>query len=103
MNAAIEAIAAGKTERQIAAGAEYVMRSLGSEGMGIDTMVASGKKNSAPIIARTSFREIQKNDLVVLTIAPRYEGYHAAIARPIIIGEVEEEVEVAIKAAIRAQ
>jgi len=103
VNAAIEAIAAGKTERQIAAEAEYVMRSLGSEGMGIDTMVASGKKNSAPIIARTSFREIQNNDLVVLTIAPRYEGYHAAIARPIIIGGVEEEVEVAIKAAIRAQ
>src|SRR5699024_4105379 len=90
VQAAIEAIAAGKTERQIAAEAEYVMRSLGSEGMGIDTMVASGKKNSAPIIARTSFREIQNNDLVVLTIAPRYEGYHGAIARPIIVGEVDK-------------
>ena len=103
MKAAIEAIAVGKTERQVAAEAEYVMRSLGSEGMGIDTMVASGKKNSAPIIARTSFKEIQKNELVILTIAPRYEGYHAAIARPIIVGEVDEEVEVAINAAISAQ
>ncbi len=103
MKAAIEAIAVGKTERQIAAEAEYVMRSLGSEGMGIDTMVASGKKNSAPIIARTSFKEIQKNELVILTIAPRYEGYHAAIARPIIVGEVDEEIEVAINAAISAQ
>ena len=103
MKAAIEAIAVGKTERQVAAEAEYVMRSLGSEGMGIDTMVASGKKNSAPIIARTSFKEIQKNELVILTIAPRYEGYHAAIARPIIVGEVDEEIEAAINAAISAQ
>lgn len=103
MKAAIEAIAVGKTERQVAAEAEYVMRSLGSEGMGIDTMVASGKKNSAPIIARTSFKEIRKNELVILTIAPRYEGYHAAIARPIIVGEVDEEIEVAINAAISAQ
>src|SRR5690625_1709218 len=103
MKAAIEAIAVGKTERQVAAEAEYVMRSLGSEGMGIDTMVASGKKNSTPIIARTSFKEIRKNELVILTIAPRYEGYHAAIARPIIVGEVDEEIEVAINAAISAQ
>lgn len=103
VKAAIEAIAAGKTERQIAAEAEYVMRSLGSEGMGIDTMVASGKRNSAPIIARTSFRKIQNNELVVLTIAPRYEGYHGAIARPVIIGEVDKKVEVAIEAAIEAQ
>lgn len=103
VKAAIEAIAVGKTERQIAAEAEYVMRSLGSEGMGIDTMVASGKKNSAPIIARTSFRKIENNELVVLTIAPRYEGYHAAIARPVIVGEVDKEVESAIQAAIAAQ
>lgn len=103
VEAAIAAIAEGKTEREIAAEAEYVMRSLGSEGMGIDTMVASGKTNSAPIIARTSFRKIQKNDLVVLTIAPRYEGYHAAIARPVIVGSVDKEIEDAITTAIAAQ
>ena len=103
MEAAINAIKVGKTEREIAAEAEYVMRNLGSEGMGIDTMVASGSVNSAPIIARTTFKQIEQNELVVLTIAPRYEGYHAAIARPVILGEVNPAVEEAIKAAIRAQ
>lgn len=103
MEAALEAISAGKTEREIAAIAESVMRNLGSEGMGIDTIIASGKKNSYPIIARTSFREIQKNDLVSMTIAPRYEGYHGAIARPVIVGDVGQEVEHAIDTAIQAQ
>src|SRR5699024_8111141 len=71
--------------------------------MGIDTMVASGSVNSAPIIARTTFKQIEQNELVVLTIAPRYEGYHAALARPVILGEVNPAVEEAIKAALRAQ
>lgn len=103
MEAAIEAIAAGKTERDIAMEAEAVMRSMGSEGMGIDTIIASGQKHSYPIIARTTFREIQENDLVSMTIAPRYEGYHGAIARPVIVGNMGQEIEDAIKTAIDAQ
>jgi len=103
IEAAIEAIKAGREERHVAAEAEYVMRSLGAEGMGIDTMVASGKRNTYPIIARTSFRKIQENDLVTLTIAPRYEGYHGAIARPVIVGKVDQEIEHAINTAIQAQ
>lgn len=101
--AAIAMIAEGRTEREIAAASETVMRNLGSEGMGIDTIVASGKKHTHPIIARTTFRQIEKNDLILLTIAPRYEGYHGAIGRPIIVGNVEKEVEHAIQTAIHAQ
>lgn len=103
IEAAIEMIAEGKTEREIAAAAEHVMRNLGSEGMGIDTIVGSGKEHTYPVIARTTFREIQKNDLVLLTIAPRYEGYNAAIGRPVIVGEAEKGVEHAINTAIAAQ
>lgn len=103
VEAAIEMIAEGKTEREIAAAAEHVMRNLGSEGMGIDTIVASGKAHTYPVIARTTFRQIEKDDLVLLTIAPRYEGYHSAIGRPIIVGKAEKEVEHAISTAIAAQ
>ena len=100
---AISAIEVGKPERHVAAEAEYVMRSLGSEGMGIDTMVASGKRLTRPIIARTTDKEIRRNELVTLTFAPRYEGYHAAIARPVVVGQVDEGIETAINAAIAAQ
>jgi len=103
IEAAIEMIAEGRTEREIAAEAEYVMRKLGSEGMGIDTIVGSGKEHTYPVIARTTHRKVEKNDLVLLTFAPRYEGYHAAIGRPIIVGKAKQEVEHAINTAINAQ
>jgi len=100
--AAIDAVRPGITEREVAAEAEYVMRKMGAEGTGIDTFVASGP-NSGPIIARTTFREIGKDDLVLLTIAPRYEGYHAAVGIPVLLGQVSDEIRRAIHAAEEAQ
>jgi Xaa-Pro aminopeptidase len=96
--AAIDVIAPGVVEREAAAEAEYVMRKMGAEGLGIDTFVASGP-NAGPIIARTSFRKIGKDDLVLVTLAPRYEGYHAAVAIPVLLGKVSDEVRAAVKAA----
>ena len=99
--AAIDAVVPGITEREVAAEAEYVMRKMGAEGLGIDTFVASGS-NSGPIIARTTFREIGKDDLVLLTLAPRYEGYHAAAAVPVLLGQVSDEIRRAALAAEEA-
>ncbi len=100
--AAVKVIKPGVTEREIAAEAEYAMRRMGSEGMGIDTIVASGP-NTRPILARTTMRKVGKNDLVVLTLAPRYEGYHAAIARPVIVGRPHPKLIEAVYAANKAQ
>jgi len=102
VNAALGAIVPGVPERRVATEAEYVMRAMGAEGYGIDTMVASGK-NSRPIMARTTMREIGKDDLVLLTFAPRYEGYHAAIGLPVLVGNPCDEAKRAVNAAIRAQ
>ncbi len=101
MLTAIDHIEAGVVERAVAAEVEYTMRKAGSEGVGIDTMIASGLK-STNIISRTSFRQIQENDLVHITIAPRYEGYHGAIARPVFVGEPGDEAKYALDAAITA-
>ncbi len=100
--AALTTIQAGVTERMVAAEIEAAMRRAGSEGTGIDTIVASGP-NSRPILARSTFRPIEKNDLVLVTIAPRYEGYHAAIGRLILVGNPRKEVGDALEVAIRAQ
>lgn len=78
------------------------MRRAGAEGTGIDTIVASGP-NSRPILARSTFREIMDDDLVLLTVAPRYEGYHAAIGRAVTVGNPGEEVERAIDIPAHAQ
>lgn len=102
MKEAVEAIVVGATEREISAVAECAIRQAGAEGTGIDTMVASGA-NSRPILARSTFRQIQKNDLVLITIAPRYEGYHGAIGRPIVIGKIDDNIMHAIETVKSAQ
>ncbi len=79
--AAVNAISAGVTEREVAAEADAAMRRAGAEGTGIDTIVASGP-NSIPILARSTFRQIQTDELVLLTIAPRYEGTMPLLVDP---------------------
>ena len=102
IDAAVAAIHPGATESAVAAEAEAAMRRAGAEGTGIDTIVASGP-NARPILARATFRQIGRDDLVVLTVAPRYQGYHGAIGRPVLVGEAEREARVALDAARRAQ
>ena len=102
MKAAIDAIKPGLTEREIAAEAESAMRRAGAEGTGIDTIVASGP-NTRPILARSTFRKIQPDDLVLLTLTPRYEGYHGAIGRPVIVGNPGDKIRHAVAIANIAQ
>jgi Xaa-Pro aminopeptidase len=100
--AAVQAIAPGVSEREVAAEIDAAMRRAGSEGTGIDTIVASGP-NTRPILARSTFRRIAVDDMVLLTIAPRYEGYHAAIGRLVLVGDPGAEVRRAYEVAVRAQ
>ncbi len=102
LEAGIAALEVGVTEREVAAEIEYVMRKMGSEGSGIDTIVGFGKSNTFPILTRTTFKKLAKGDLALLTIAPRYEGYHGVIGRPIAIGEQPKEIKFAIESAIKA-
>lgn len=102
IEAAVATARPGVAEREVAAAAEYAMRRRGSEGMGIDTIVASGP-NARPILARAGARRIERDDVVLLTIAPRYEGYHAALGYPLLFGEPGGEVRRALAAAAAAQ
>jgi Xaa-Pro aminopeptidase len=89
-------------ERQVAAAIEWELRQKGFDKPAFDTIVASGP-NSRPILARSTFRTIAEEDMVLLTIAPRVQGYHAAIGRPVFVGETPAVVEAAFDAACRAQ
>jgi Xaa-Pro aminopeptidase len=102
MQAAIDAVKVGVTEREVAAEAESAMRRAGAEGTGIDTIVASGP-HARSILGRSTFRKIESGDLVVLTVAPRYEGYHGAIGRPVFVGKVDAEARRAFDVALAAQ
>lgn len=100
--AAVAAIAPGVTERAVAAEAEAAMRRAGAEGTGIDTIVAAGP-HARPILARSTFRPIAADDVVLLTLAPRYEGYHAAIGRPVLVGAPDPQIVHALEVAVEAQ
>ena len=102
MAAAVATIRPGLTERAVAAEAEAAMRRAGAEGTGIDTIVASGP-NTRPILARSTFRTIDEDDLVLLTVAPRYEGYHGAVGRLVLVGTPDARVRHALDVAIEAQ
>ena len=102
LEAGIAALDIGVSEREVAAEIEYVMRKMGSEGSGIDTIVGFGKANTFPILTRTTMNTLKAGDLALLTIAPRYEGYHGVIARPVSMGPASKEVRFAIDAAIKA-
>jgi Xaa-Pro aminopeptidase len=98
LEAAARALRPGVSERDVAAAAEAVMREAGAEGFGIDTMVACGVANTAPILARSTFRPVAAEDLVTVTLAPRYEGYHAALARAFLF-RANPQLEAAIETA----
>ena len=102
LEAAASVIRPGITEREVAAEAESTMRGAGAEGFGVDTMVASGVVNTAPILARTTLRTIGADDLVCVTLAPRYEGYHAALARAFLFRR-NPQLEAAIDVARQGQ
>jgi len=103
LDAGVGAIAAGVSEREVAAEIEYAMRKLGSEGSGIDTIVGSGVGNTQPILTRATPKKIAAGELILLTIAPRYEGYHAAIGRPFMVdGAASPSMVHASKTAIAA-
>lgn len=102
LQAALDAIEPGVTEREVAAAVESAMRLAGAEGTGIDTMIGAGP-NARPLMCRSTFRKIEENDLVQVTVAPRYEGYHAAIGRPVFVGKPDERAMEALEAAICAQ
>jgi Xaa-Pro aminopeptidase len=101
VEAAIDAIKDGAWEREVAALVEYTIRMAGAEGTGVDTMVGSGE-NARDVITRTALRQMKSGEFVHLTVAPKYEGYHSAIARPIFIGEPNKEALNALLAAERA-
>lgn len=102
--AAIEAISSGQvTEREVGAEIDYTLRRWGAEGSGIDTIVAAGPEHTYPILHRTSNRLITHGESVILTVAPRYEGYHGAIGRTVLVGDVAPLVREARDVAIQAQ
>lgn len=88
--AAIEAIKPGVKETEVAAKAEYVMRTLGSEMVPFLTNIASGE--NAAIFERISTeKKIRKGELVIIDVGAVYRGYTGDMGRTICVGSPSKE------------
>lgn len=80
----------GISEREIALEMEFFMKKYGSEAMGFDIIVASGKRSAHPH-GRASLKKIEKGDFVLIDFGSRVEGYHSDQTRTLVCGDPSED------------
>jgi len=101
MKAAVEAVAEGITESQVAAAAEYAMRQAGAEEFW-RTYVSSGPRTNIAHGLPTN-RKLVKGDLVMIDIHPIVDGYSADICRTVCVGQRTVEQQAAYDLYLEAQ
>ncbi len=113
---ALEVMAPGIREIDLALEIETHMRRAGSEGVAFGTIVASGANGAMPH-ALASERTLREGDLVVIDLGARVDGYCSDMTRTVAIGEADarqrevyeavlsanEAVRQAVKAGVRAR
>ena len=83
---AIETIAPGKTENDIAAAMLQASIAAGSEYLGHPPLVVTGE-TTALCFAMWRRRQIQSGDVVLLESAGCVDRYHAMLSRPVVVGK----------------
>ncbi|MEJ5996828.1 aminopeptidase P family protein [Corynebacterium sp. H130] len=80
----------GRTERDVAAELEYLMRKAGAERPSFDTIIASGP-NSAKPHHGAGDRVIQEGDFVTIDFGAHDRGFNSDMTRTFVIGEPSEK------------
>lgn len=79
-------IAAGKTEREVAAELEFRMRIRGADGPSFDTIVASGPNSAKPHHGAED-RVLEEGDLVTLDFGALKDGFNSDMTRTVFVGD----------------
>ena len=90
LKAAIDAVAPGKTENDLAAAMFEASIAAGSEYLGHPPLVVTGRTTSL-CFAMWRRREIQCGDVVLLEAAGCVDRYHAMLSRPVVAGKPQRE------------
>ena len=83
--AAIETVAPGKTENDVAGAMFQANIAAGSEYLGHPPLVVAGQ-TTALCFAMWRRREIKRGDVVLLEAAGCVDRYHAMLSRPVVVG-----------------
>lgn len=89
--AAIELIAPGVRERDVAAAIFSALTSAGSEYLGMEPFVASGPR-SGSIHASWTDREIQHGEPVLIEFAAARSRYHSVLMHTVATGELPDDL-----------
>ncbi len=88
--AAIDAVAPGRTENDVAAAMFQASIAAGSEYLGHPPLVVAGEATSL-CFAMWQRREIHRGDVVLLETAGCVDRYHAMLSRPVVVGRPSAE------------
>lgn len=89
--AALNTVASGKAEMEIALLLEQGARRAGAEGMSFETIVASGVRSSLPH-GKASSARLSKNGVVTLDFGVVLSGYCSDMTRTVCLGRPKAEV-----------
>lgn len=95
-------VAAGRSEREIAADLEYRMRLLGAERTSFDTIVASGPNSAMPHHSAGD-RKLEDGDLVTIDFGMHRLGFNSDMTRTFAVGEPDEFLREIYDVVLRAQ
>lgn len=95
-------VAAGRSEREVAADLEHAMRRAGSEGTAFDTIVASGPNGALPH-HEPGDRLLADGDLVVVDFGATVGGYASDCTRTVALGAAPDRLLEAYDVVLRAQ
>lgn len=98
----IPLIKPGITEKEVAANLVYEMQMLGAEGASFETIVAFADGSAVPH-HKTSKRKLEKNDIVLIDMGARLDGYCSDMTRTFCVGTPKEELIKIHKIVLEAQ
>ncbi len=81
----------GVTEKEVRARLEYIMFSLGADGIAFDTIVASGTNGAKPH-AVPSDKKIKIGEFVTLDFGARLNNYNSDMTRTVLVGKATNEM-----------
>ncbi len=102
LQAVVSIIKPGITERDVAAELLYSMQKLGAEGASFDTIVAFGENSALPH-HKTGDKKLEKNDLILIDMGARADGYCSDMTRTFCLGEPRDELKLMHSIVLEAQ
>lgn len=102
LQATINGVRPGMTERRIAENFELLCREYGAEGLAFPTIVASGVHGSQPHAVPTG-KKVRKGELITIDCGARVDGYNADITRTVALGRPSVRLQALYDAVLHAQ